>query len=293
MNWLYVLLALLILLITITVINKINKRFIYEGFTQKDPFLTKMEEDVYDEFYAEIYDDIHNRDKLSKLDYNNLIMTTQPDENSYILDVGSGTGNLLNNLSENGYNSCGVEKSKAMVNKSKDNFPHIEVHNNDVNNSIIFDKGTFTHICCLDFTYYEIDNKLDFLRNCYYWLKPNGYLLLHLVDREKYNPIVGSVNPIENENFQEYLDKRLLKSKINFKDFTYNQNMTFKEDKVTFKETFSDILTESIRQNERTIEINDIDSILLMCNNVGFIKKGMYEYQNDKWQFIYILEKQL
>lgn len=295
MKWLEIVVILFILLTIVILINKVDTSKYYEGFTQSKPFILKMDGEVYDDFYVEIYDDIHNRVELSKKDYEKIIATTIPNNYSYILDVGSGTGGMLNNLVENGYNSCGVDKSEAMVKKSKEKYPNIEVHHNDITNSIIFDRGTFTHICCMDFTFYEITDKIKFLKNCYYWLKPNGYLILHLVERDKYNPIVESANPLLNDNPQEYLDKRLEKAKINFIDFEYNQHMIFNKNNndVIFKESFCDSVTKNIRQNERLLKIDNIDDIIKVCKRSGFIVKGQYGFLNDKWQFIYILEKQL
>lgn len=295
MKWLEIVVTLLILLTIVVFINKVDTSRFYEGFTQSKPFTLKMDENVYDNFYVEIYDDIHNREELSKKDYERVLETTMPNKESYILDVGSGTGGMLNALTENGYNSCGVDKSESMVKKSKEKYPNIEVNHKDVTNSIIFDRGTFTHICCMDFTFYEINDKEKFLKNSNYWLKPNGYLILHLVEREKYNPIVEGANPLLNDNPQEYLDKRLEKAKINFIDFEYNQHMIFNEktNDVLFKESFCDSITKNIRQNERLMKMDNIDEIIKVCRRCGFIVKGQYGFLNDKWQFIYILEKQL
>ena len=102
-------------------------------------------------------------------------------------------------------------------------------------------------------------------------------------------------NPLLNDNPQEYLDKRLEKAKINFIDFEYNQHMIFNErtNDVVFKESFCDSVTKNIRQNERSMKMDNIDEIIKVCKRCGFIVKGQYGFLNDKWQFIYILEKQL
>ena len=59
-------------------INKVDTSRFYEGFTQSRPFTLKMDEEIYDDFYVEIYDEIHNRDELSKKDYERVLETTMP-----------------------------------------------------------------------------------------------------------------------------------------------------------------------------------------------------------------------
>ena len=45
---------------------------------------------------------------------------------------------------------------------------------------------TLLHVTCLYFTIYYIKDKENF-SNCFYWLKPGGVLLLHLVDVNKFD----------------------------------------------------------------------------------------------------------
>ena len=71
MKWLEIVVTLLILLTIVVFINKVDTSRFYEGFTQSRPFTLKMDEEIYDDFYVEIYDEIHNRDELSKKDYEN------------------------------------------------------------------------------------------------------------------------------------------------------------------------------------------------------------------------------
>ena len=35
-----------------------------EGFTQEQPFVLKMDQNIYDEFYSEMYDGVNNRDTI-------------------------------------------------------------------------------------------------------------------------------------------------------------------------------------------------------------------------------------
>ena len=43
---------------------------------------------------------------------------------------------------------------------------------------------------------YYIEDKKRFIDNCYNWLKPGGYFVVHLVNRDKFDPIVNSADPL-------------------------------------------------------------------------------------------------
>ena len=49
---------------------------------------------------------------------------------------------------------------------------------------------------------------------------PGGYLILHLVNKHKFNPVIPKSNFIRNVNLQKYKDSRITKS-ITIDDFNY------------------------------------------------------------------------
>lgn len=294
MKWKEILFYLALLTIIILTLKYINNYYdSKEAFSQCSSFSLKTNNDIYDEFYVNIYDILHKTSSNTEYEYYSILKTTQPDENSVILDIGSGTGNLLNKFDENGYNAHGLEKSKDMIEYSKNKNKLLSIRLGDANDPMIFDKGTFTHICCLDFIIYHIKDKKIFFRNCYNWLLPNGYLILHLVNKQKYDTSVKSANPFLSDNPQNYSKNRILNTNINFIDFNYLNNTEFKNDnKVVIKETFTNS-SNKVRQNELTLYMEDLDEILKISQNIGFIAHSKITYPLDKEQFIYILEKQL
>ena len=72
-----------------------------EGFAQSEKFVLKKDADSYDTFYAQIYDSIHLPDSKKELEA--ILEIVEPDKQSVILDVGSGTGCTLNTLVESGF----------------------------------------------------------------------------------------------------------------------------------------------------------------------------------------------
>jgi SAM-dependent methyltransferase len=243
-----------------------------------------------------VYDDLYKTEPRSDYEYKKIIEMTQPSKKSEFLVVGSGTGHLVNNLNNAGYHAIGIDKSKAMINYSEKKFPDIETKCGDVIDSMNYDKGVFTHITCMNFTIYHLEDKLTFFKNCYYWLMPNGYLIVHLVNREKYNPIIPAANPPLLDNPQKYSNTRIKDSKINFIDFEYQNSHDFKTDKdkrVIIKETFTDASTKNIRQNELTLYMENIDEIVNIAKKCGFIPHAQIKLLNDEHQYIYIFERLL
>lgn len=296
MNWLSILISLSIIILIIHFFKLFNTKPYYEGFNQSAPFILKRNNHIYDSFYAMVYDDLYKTETRSDYEYKKIIEMTQPTEKSEFLDVGSGTGHLVNNLNNAGYHAIGIDKSKSMINYSEQKFPDIETKCGDVIDSMNYDKGVFTHITCMNFTIYHLEDKLTFFKNCYYWLMPNGYLIMHLVNRNKYNPIIPAANPPLLDNPQKYSNVRIKDSKINFIDFEYQNSHDFKTDKdkrVIIKETFTDASTKNIRQNELTLYMENIDEIVNIAKKCGFIPHAQIKLLNDEHQYIYIFERLL
>lgn len=293
--WLRLLIILAIALVIVITYNNNNPPARQEGFEQNDTFVVKQCQDIYDKFYTERYDLIMKPHERALFEINSVIKMTEPTYNSVFLDVGSGTGHLVNVLQHKGYRVYGIDKSANMVAKSEQTFPDGEITVGDVLNPMAFEHNTFSHILCMGSTIYELSDKEAFFKNCYYWLVPNGYLILHLVDRDKFDPIIPVAKNTMFRNPQSYMKNRITNSDIDFAGFSYSADYVFPKDntKVIVKEKFSDNIG-NIRQNENVLHMNPIENILQIAIRRGFIvhaKMNMSKYNGDENQYIYILER--
>lgn len=266
-----------------------------EGFHQNDRFLLRTDEDSYDDFYSETYDRIMRPAERSKQFVDVVLDTVQPDPMySVFLDVGSGTGSLVSELKSRGYRAYGIDQSQAMVDVAAEKYPDVEIKCDSVANPMAFDRALFTHIFCTHFTIYEIENKPRFFSNCYFWLQNNGYLILHLVEKDRFNAVVPVALP---ENYSpEVFDQRVLKTCVDFGDFDYSaEYVPLKENRMIFKESFKDKETQHIRQNERTLYMDSPSDILEVARTAGFVAKGAFTLEAapciDRWQQLVILER--
>lgn len=286
---LHILINLFILAIFVLIFNYFSNNVISkEGFVQLEKFVLKKDGNSYDEFYAEVYDKIHSPDPKKELA--EILKITGADKNSAFLDVGSGTGCTLLALTDSGAKCIGIDKSEAMVTVAKEKCGPLIKHG-DVTEPIQFTRNQFTHILCLNQTIYEIEDKHAFFTNCRYWLRNGGALVLHLVDKNRFNTVVGRHFLLDNP--QKYVKERITKSETDFGNFTYFAKYDIRQKGAsTFVETFTDATTKNVRQNERTLFMDTEDAVLKVAQQCGFSQHGkinMESINDDEFQNIYVL----
>lgn len=291
----------LIIMAIITLLFILYTRFLVienvEGFDQKDSFVIKRNDGIYDDYYLDVYNELHEVSNRTNEELLHILKTTSPStEKSVFLDVGSGTGHVVNELHEAGFNAYGIDKSSEMIKYSQKSFPEIEVLHGDVLEPMIFEKNTFTHILCNYFTLYHMENKDQFFQNCYHWLQPGGYLILHLVNKDKFENIIPHTNAISKRE----PTKRGCNvcSSAGFKDTDYNgvYEINNTTDVVVFVETFTNIHNKKVRKNEQNVYLEGLDKVLQKVKRNGFIhhaQTDMVSMNGDKHQYLYYFERPL
>jgi SAM-dependent methyltransferase len=281
-------------LVVIIFFKNINP--IKEGYTDSKEFVFKQGPEVYDQFYANIYDYLVFNHIKNDYEVGTIVNSTEPNETSVIADIGCGTGHHVNDLSLRNLNVIGIDISPDMINKAREIFPDIK-NKFKVDNALnghLFKDSSLTHILCLYFTIYYFENKMQFFNNCMNWLMPGGYLVVHLVDKYKFDPILPPGNPLYIVSPQKYAKERITKTKVTFNDFTYNAD--FKLDKsndiAIFDEKFKFNNGKTIKQ-EQKLYIEDLPTIVNMAQEAGFILHAKIDmvkcaYEN---QYLYIFVK--
>jgi SAM-dependent methyltransferase len=282
-----------LLFLFLVVLFKSSKK---ENFETTTHFLYKTGNDIYDDFYVDIYDDLVYNDLKDNYEIQEIINKTTPTHTSTILDIGSGTGHHSGKLSEQGYNVLGIDKSQAMINKAKTNYPKTKFVQGDVldaNPNLENDK--FTHILCLYFTIYYIENKEMFFENCMNWLKPGGFLIVHVVDRESFDPIIPAGQGFLIFSPQKYAKKRINTSKVVFNNFIYSSKFDLNpsEDKGSFDEKIEFKNNNSVRKHKHVMYMEDAPEVLAKAQNCGFIINDKIDLLNCGYdnQYLYVLLK--
>jgi len=287
--------VVLILIVAVLFIHSlVSHRWKREGMQTKNIFTLYEGSDVYDDFYADIYDHLVFNKVLNDYETTSLIQKTSPNSESIILDIGCGTGHDTKALSENGYAVIGMDISKAMVAKAKESYPDLDFVQGDALNAQRFQPSSFTHIVCLYFTVYYMQDMNRFFSNVFSWLMPGGYFVLHLVDRDMFDPILPPANPLMLLSPQRYAKERIKESKVTFNHFKYKAHFDINE------ETDTALFIENIhfndgkkRKNEHKMYMPHLDTMVQMVQDVGFLVQGKIDLikAGYEYQYLYIFTR--
>jgi SAM-dependent methyltransferase len=263
--------------------------------TETSKFLFKQGNAVYDNFYADIYDYLVFNKIKNDYEVGVIINSTSPSEKSIIADIGCGTGHQVVDLSSKNLKVIGVDISPSMIQKAKQTNPEYanQFKIGDGLDGSLFKDNSLTHILCLYFTIYYMKDKMRFFYNCMNWLMPGGYLIVHLVDKYKFDPILPPGNPLYIVSPQKYAKERITKTKITFNEFIYDSNFKLDDNDVaTFDEKFK-FNDGRIRKQEQKLYMEDLPTIVNMAQEAGFLVhakidmvKCAYEYQ-----YLYVFMK--
>jgi SAM-dependent methyltransferase len=148
--------------------------------------------EAYDAQHAEEYDMlIFDLEKMhAELDFITPMLTPE----SRVLDIGCGTGRHVHALCANGVNATGMDKSIDMVKYARQKYPHQFECGNAMSIGTYVPEH-FSHILCLYFTAYYMENKNTMFHNMNTWLEPGGLLILHLSKSWKYGPPPSFTRP--------------------------------------------------------------------------------------------------
>jgi len=263
-----------------------------EGFIQQQKFLIKQGTDIYDPFYASVYDDLVFDKVKNEYEIGKIIQATGPTNQSLILDIGSGTGDHVASFVSKGYNAVGLDISPPMVAIAREKYPNLDFSVGNATEVMLYPAHTFTHITCLYFTIYDINNKFLFFRNCYEWRHPGGYLTVHLVDRD-------SIDPLLTNNKYPLLLSEANKVKIGdatsyvrFNNFKYKSKFNLDNDFATFDEVFTDP-NGKVRKNIHHLYMPSQKKIIQLAQDAGFVLEGKIDLLPVNYgnQYIYIFYK--
>jgi SAM-dependent methyltransferase len=286
--WCKVLVFITLFLLIILVFKGFDKK--REGFEQKDQFLIKSGPEIYDDFYADIYDYLVFNNLKNDYEVGEIINIASPSSNSKILDIGCGTGHHVSSLGSKGLDILGIDISPSMIKTAKKNYPDYNFKVADALNGNEFERDSFTHILCMYFTIYYFNDKTQFFNNCFNWLIPGGYLIVHLVDRAHFDPILPPGNPLMYVSPQRYAKERITSTKVKFTDFSYSADFKLDElnDQAKFIEKFKNDSDGKVRKNELTLYMPDIQQITDTAQASGFTIEAKIDLLQCQYEYQYL-----
>ena len=247
-------------------------------------------EHLYDEFYAKVYDMLadgalrHDAETSLTLAW---AKGFRPEvETIQVLDMGCGTGHQVELFKKAGVGKAvGVDMSEAMVAQARKNYPKNDYRVHDIEQVGNFAAGEFNLITLYYFTYYYLHDPVAMFRNAFQWLQPGGCLVIHLVNREKFDPILESASPFVAFSVQKYAKERVTRSKVAFDKFDYEADFDIQGSSVDFREEFS-FKNGKVRRQTQHMTMPKMEQVVGIAEHNGFTYKQFmdmtaigYEYQ--------------
>jgi SAM-dependent methyltransferase len=304
MNYKHVICILCLLVITslLGYYYKAKEEFdIVENFDSFSNYILKENPDkIYNNFYSNVYDQLFQSDTKNQFEIYNINTYTINDKTDFkkseinFLDLGCGTGGHLDAIDKYKYSCTGVDKSMKMLEKARVNCPTASLIKGDFNNKSIFKKREFTHICCFFFTLYYSNSPDRVFKNVNYWLKPNGYFCIHLVKKDRFDPVLERASKlIPLFNPQKHTHKRVTKTKLKFNKFNYIADWDFIEDQAIFEENFLFHDNSKHIKNKHVLNIKTIKYYKKLAKKNGFKLVKIIDLLpvNHDDNYIYIFQK--
>ena len=288
-----------------------------EGFAQKDKYKVYENDTIYDNFYADIYDELFIQPNKIEAEVDEIIHITgalngndTEKKNFKVCDLGCGRGHHVDQLKHKGVaNVIGCDKSAAMLQNARDSYPTCKFIQGDFMKPMLFSEEEFNVLTCFYFTVYYVKDKRAFFKNCYQWLKPEGYLIIHLVDRNHFDPVVPGGKPLFIVSPQKYAKDRITNSLVKFRSFQYKSDFTVppptkgakgsqlkhtgEKNIGKFIEKITDDATGKVRENIHTYYMPTNREMLEIAKEVGFTVTGQVDLVHvlNEFQYLYILKK--
>ncbi len=261
-------------------------------------------DELYDKFYAKIYDQLTQGSVRTQAEVGLMLheWTKRGEDITKfeVLDGGCGTGIAVAALAKmNVKKVVGVDKSKAMLDYAKsvvipqstlteEQKEKIEWREGDLIDPSVCAAGEFTHAFLTYFTIYYFADKEALFRNLFLWMKPGGKLVIQVVNKHKFDPMLESAAPWVGFSLQKYSKERITKSEVAFDKFKYHGEFDLQDPLAEFRETFR-FNNGKIRRQKHTFKMEDINTIVGFAKVAGWTYHGFTDLTKISAEYFYHL----
>lgn len=215
-----------------------------EGFENEGSVTYEDFEEIYDDVYAGIYDLLwgsQEAERYTEVSLQDICLADWNTKNVHVLDMACGTAPHATWFKELGVDYKGVDISESMLKKAREKTPTSTFQKGDITQVHLYPQKSMSHCILMGFSIYQFQNPKIISDNAYQWLQPGGYFVVHMVDPDKYDPILNLASPFAAFSLQKYVFERQTDSTIYFDQFKYTGKLKKKkdEDSATYEETFT------------------------------------------------------
>ncbi len=255
--------------------------------------------DIYDEFYAKIYDKLFStpeRISFEKQNIESYALEGFPVSETKLLDMCCGTSPHSEWLCKTEIDIVGIDSSEAMLKKAREHCPRARYYRGDVTRAEAFPPKTFSHAMLLYFSIYQFRNPKMVFDNLYAWMKPGGVIVVHLVNPLKFDPILDAASPFSMFSLQKYSKSRIIDSEIAFDQFTYNSR--FLKDKQSDDAIFEETITYKdeqsndgyrYREHRHQLYMPSLDAMMDIIQSSGFSRHEMVDMMPAGYEYQYLV----
>jgi len=248
-------------------------------------------ETLYDKFYAKLYDTIIDGAVRQSQEVGLTLIwakSYRPEVKTIeVLDIGCGTGGDVEEFRKEGVGKVvGTDASDEMIAVARKKFPKNDYRVKEAENIGAFAAGEFNLVTMYYFTYYYLRDRDQVFRNIFNWLQPGGCLVIHLVNREKFDPILETASPFVAFSVQKYAKERITRSKVTFDKFEYEADFNLDDNRGEFREEFRFKNNGKMRRQVHHLRMPKMDEVVAEVEANGFTYKQFidltpigYEYQ--------------
>lgn len=249
---------------------------------------------IYDDFYAGIYPQLFHHAERHQFELDSLSETIFDDSSldGHVLDIGCGLGPYASAIAARDMRYTGLDISPAMIKKAKQGSPAETCQwiQGDSSEPSMMSPKSFSHILCMYFSVYQFQDLRRFLTNAYSWLRPGGYLVVHVVNPEKFDPVLDAASPFPAFSLQKYANRRVTSSEVDFDKFKYQ--CRFQKDPTEAEATFDEIFTlpdGSKRRNRHRLFMPPVSQIQQVAKSVGFKEVKLIDMVTCHFEYQYLL----
>jgi len=274
LNYIYIFVGFLIVVLLGYVSNRVLNRVSNSNVEHFDGDMEfkdcETPVDIYDGFYSKINDELflskaRNQFEVIQVRTN----TIKPFKGKInILDLGCGVGHQVKLFNDFKYNVSGVDVSKNMIARAKTTYPLLQFKTGDMMEPGLYEPRQFSHITCFFFSIYYIEEPRIVFQNANRWLKDDGYFIVHLVDKRKFDPVLersSSLLPLYNPQKHS----RKTRTSLKFNKFDYLADWNLKSNPVTFSEVFK-FDNGKVRKNTHSLYMYTMKKYSKIANECGF-----------------------
>jgi len=268
-----------------------------EGFANPDgpdgDIVVLGNELLFDKFYAKVYDKVVDgavRQEAETALTLAWAKSFRPEVSAIqALDVGCGTGGNVAHFMKAGVGKAvGLDASDAMIAAARAAHPKGDYRVGDVEQIGRFSASEFNLVTLYYFTYYYLRDPEMMFRNAYQWLQPGGCLVIHLVNREKFDPILEAASPFVAFSVQKYSKERVTRSRVNFDKFDYEADFSLSGDQAEFREEFKFKDSGKTRRQVHHLRMPTMEAVVSKAEANGFVYKQYIDLTGIGYEYQYL-----